>query len=749
MTVETPTVDLTTCDREPIHIPGSVQPHGLLFALNPQTLVIEQVSGNLRGLAGRETASVVGQPIGTLLEDATHARLQRRVLEGVGTLARHLGTDALGSSTRFELIIHQHDDVLVLEAESANAHEMASLQRTELLRESLDRAERATSIEMLAQQVTDDVRALSGYDRVMFYRFAKDASGEVLAESLAKDQRIEPFVGLRYPASDIPRQARAAMTLKRSRMIVDSRATAAALSPVNNPRTNRPLDLTYAELRSASPIHLEYLVNMGVAASLTISIVVEGQLWGLIAAHHYSGPRMLSYDARLACEHLSRAVSLHVARQLERQANRIREKGHAAREAFIAALPPHADQDPSGVLLASAALLEPTLSSTGFALVTKDKVLSSGVAPKDAELRELTAWLAERGALDVWASDSLLEAGFPGADRMANTASGVVALPLTRAGGEWLLWLRAEETQTVTWAGQPEKAVVATKDGTRLSPRKSFDAWVQSVRFRSAPWDAAELQSARRLRVTLAELVYRHSERMERMNVQLRQLNSELDAFAYVASHDLKAPVRSIRNFATWILEDAGTTLPLTARSHVDQVINLTDRMYMLIESLMRFTRSGRRELNMEYVSLQQVIDDVLVEQSAGIKAANARVVMQGELPYVRGDQTMLREVFGNLIGNALKYTDQPRPTIEISVKRTVPGQASISVKDDGIGIPAENLGDVFKIFRRLHPADAYQGGSGVGLSIVQNLVQRHGGSVDVESVPGEGTTFVVTLPTA
>ena len=743
------TVDLTSCEREPIHIPGSVQPHGVLFALDPASLRIEQVSQNVQALLGREPASLLGQPIEALLSAASRDRLQRKVMEGVGPSVRHLGVDGLGTDRTFDLLIHQYDDVIVFEAEDRVGQGGLSLERTELLRESLDRAERATSIEMLAQQVVADVRSLSGYDRVMFYRFARDGSGEVLAESLDPARGLEPFLGLRYPASDIPRQARAAMVQKRSRLIADARAPAAPLLPVLNPRTRRPLDLTHAELRSSSPVHLEYLGNMGVAASLTISIVVDGQLWGLVACHHTVGPRLLSYDARLSCEHLSRTVSLHVSRQLERYAAQIRERGQSAREAFIAALPPHAEENPSGVLLASAAMLEPTLSSSGFALVTPEAVRSSGLTPGEAELRALTQWLSERGALDVWATDSLFEAGYPDADRIAGTVSGVVALPLTRAGGEWLLWLRAEEARTVTWAGQPDKAVVADEKGVRLSPRKSFEAWVQSVRYRSAPWDPAELQSARRLRVTLAELVYRHSERVERMNVQLRQLNAELDAFAHVASHDLKAPVRSIRNFATWILEDAGDTLPGAARAHVDQVIRLTDRMYQLVESLMRFSRSGRRELKVELVPLDQVVRDVLVEHAAGISAANAQVRMVDALPHVRGDQTMLREIFGNLVANALKYTDRPVPHVDIGVRQRGEGTVQVFVRDDGIGIPPESLEEVFQVFRRLHPQDAYQGGSGVGLSIVHNLVSRHGGQVDVESTLGEGTTFLVTLPTA
>ncbi|PZR08074.1 MAG: hypothetical protein DI536_25915 [Archangium gephyra] len=741
-------VDLSNCDREPIHIPGTVQPHGVLVALDPTTLRIEQISKTVETLAGKKVDSLLGQPLSALVSPTTMERVQRRVLEGVSSSARHLGTDTLGTSGPFDVLLHQFEDVLILEAEQELSEQGLSLERTELLRESLDRAERAGSLEELARVVCNDVQKLSGYDRVMFYRFARDASGEVFAETIAPGQKLEPFLGLRYPATDIPRQARAAMVQKRARSIIDAKAVASALVPVNNPRTNEPLNMVHAELRSSSPIHLEYLANMGVTASLTISVVVEGQLWGLIACHHYSGPRLLSYDARLSCEHLSRAVSLHVGRQLERHAARLRDRGQAAREAFISALPPQNDQEPATVLLNQASLLESALDSTGFVVLTKNKVLTSGRVPSESQLRALTGWLAEQGVLDVWATDSLKDSKYPGAADIGADAAGVVALPLTRTGGEWLLWLRGEEATTVTWAGRPEKAVVQEAGSGRLSPRKSFEAWTESVRFHSRPWEAAELQTARRVRVTLAELVYQHSERMERMNSRLRQLNEELDAFAHVASHDLKSPIRSIRNLATWIIDDAGEQLPATARAHVDQVIGITDRMYQLVESLMRFSRSGRREMNMELVSLDQLFADVLVEQGAAIRSANASVEVEPNLPSLKGDPTMLREVFANLIANGLKYTDQKAPRIQVGSREGAqPGTVQIFVKDDGIGIPFERQSEVFQIFRRLHPADAYQGGSGVGLSIVQNLVARHGGHIELESTPGEGSTFFVTLP--
>ncbi|MGV3623661.1 MAG: ATP-binding protein [Archangium sp.] len=743
-------VDLTNCDSEPIHIPGSVQPHGVLIALDPASLVIEQISKTVEAFTGKKVDALLGQPLSSLVSPATLERVQRRVLEGVASSARHLGTDSLGTQSRFDLLLHQFDDVLILEAEQEHAEQGMSLERTELLRESLDRAERAGTIEELARGVCNDVQKLSGYDRVMVYRFARDASGEVIAETIAAGRELEPFMGLRYPASDIPRQARAAMVQKRARSIIDSSANAAPLLPVNNPRTQQPLDLTHAELRSSSPVHLEYLRNMGVTASLTISIVVEGQLWGLVAAHHYSGPRLLSYDARLSCEHLSRAVSLHVGRQLERQAARLRDRGQAAREAFISALPPHNEQEPAEVLMNTGPQLESAIDSTGFVVLTRDKVITSGTVPSDEQLRTLTAWLSEFGVMDVWATESLKDSGYPEADAIAAFAAGIIAVPLTRAGGEWLLWLRAEETTSVTWAGKPEKTMVDSAQGPRLSPRKSFEAWEQSVRWHSRPWDAAELQTARRVRVTLAELVYRHSERMERMNSRLRQLNEELDAFARVASHDLKSPIRSIRNLATWIIDDAGEHLPAAARAHVDQVIGITDRMYQLVESLMRFSRSGRREMHMELVSMDQLFADVLIEQGSAILTANAKVEVTAPLPSVKGDPTMLREVFSNLIANALKYTDRTAPRIEVTSRPSPDaGFVQIAVKDDGIGIPLERQSEVFQIFRRLHPQDAYQGGSGVGLSIVQNLVARHGGHIDLESTPGEGSTFFVTLPLA
>ncbi|MCB9607262.1 MAG: GAF domain-containing protein [Polyangiaceae bacterium] len=731
------------CDTEPVHFIGAIQPHGVLLALNSVTLVVERVSLNAQQQLQRELNEIIGVPVSALVTADTYSRLQRRVLEGLGDAIRHLGVDRFGTDKDFDILLHQCGDVVLLEAELAQGRNLIALEFAEQLHESLVRCEKAQSIQCLAETVVADVRRLTGYDRVMVYRFAEDGAGHVISEAMGDNLQLESFLDLHYPATDIPEPARRVMLLKRSRVIVDVDAPASPVCPATNAATGA-LDLTYAELRAAAPVHLEYLRNMGVTASLTLSIVVSGRLWGLIACHHYSGSRRLSYDARLACEVLSRTVSLHVERQLKRRELEIKEQATSTRLLLVEALKGET-KDPLQALLNGGEKLAEYVDSTGFAIVGSHPG-SWGECPEPALLRRFVSWLNAQNVLDVWATDCVGEAGFQGAEDVTAIASGLLALPLTDTGTEWLIWFRAEQVRAVKWAGRPDEAYTVDPETQRISPRKSFAEWSENVRGRSVAWDPEELHSVRRLRQAFVEITYRRLRQLDRLNDRLRQVNQELDAFAHVASHDLKAPLRTMRYCAQWVLEDHGEHLPDEGKQRLFQLLSISDRMHGLLDSLVAFSESGRRVMHLEEVAIADVVREAKEELGAAIIASNAEVQLDVQLPLVYGDRTMLREVFQNLISNALKYTDASGPLIQIGVLPSSGLSPTIYVKDNGIGIPKERLKDVFTVFRRLHPDGAYQGGRGIGLAIAQNLVSRHGGRIWVESTPGEGTTFLFTL---
>ncbi|MEM9493490.1 MAG: histidine kinase dimerization/phospho-acceptor domain-containing protein, partial [Myxococcota bacterium] len=413
----------------------------------------------------------------------------------------------------------------------------------------------------------------------------------MISETLA-DGDDERYLGLHYPASDIPTQVRALFCRKRLRMLVDNRSAPAHIVPPLNPRTARPLDLSFADFRGSSVMYTDYLENMGVRATLTMSILVEGKLWGMVACHH-DRPRAIPYDIRLGCNFLARTLGLQLELQLARERAAYQSAIDKIREHLTTRLMAAADDREA--LMGQQPGVAQLLACDGAALVASDKVFRHGTCPSAEELRSLVKWCATREPGDLVLSESLADDGYPRAAEIAEYAAGVLATPFNRSGGEWLLWLRREQARTVNWAGDPNKPVSVGTHGERLMPRTSFALWQESVRGHSAPWQPAERTAVRRLRAAMAEVMFRRAERAEEANTLLRQSNAELDAFTYVASHDLKEPLRSIRNYSEFLLEDfpVGAVMTEDGHSMLERLIALADRMNELIGALLHFSRSG------------------------------------------------------------------------------------------------------------------------------------------------------------
>jgi light-regulated signal transduction histidine kinase (bacteriophytochrome) len=383
--------------------------------------------------------------------------------------------------------------------------------------------------------------------------------------------------------------------------------------------------------------------------------------------------------------------------------------------------------------------------------------------PEVARLDQLAAWLYGRPEFEsamrpVYCSDAwALEC--PAAIGLEDLASGVLASTLSRQRRGLLVWFRPQTMQTVTWAGNPHDAPPAPgPHGRRLSPRTSFELFVESVRGRSLPWSEIEIDAALRLRLLVMELVITRAERLADLNADLARSNEELDAFAYVASHDLKEPLRGIHRYAHQLL-DSAAALDDDNRRRVDNLMRLTVRMDSLLDSLLHFSRVGRMELELEDVDLNLVLEEAVEMIGARRPESRCRIELPRPLPRVLCDPVRLREIYSNLLTNAIKYTQKAQARIEVGYlaaddaapRPNAPaesaGQAIFYVRDDGIGIERRHHEQVFRMFKRMHGRDDYGGGVGAGLTIVQKLVQRHGGQVWLDSVLGVGTTFYFTLP--
>jgi light-regulated signal transduction histidine kinase (bacteriophytochrome) len=514
---------IETCDREPIHIPGSIQPHGVLLALNCDTLVVEQIAGDTASLLGVAPMALVGCPVEDCIGAASTAWL--RDVIGAQRTASRPAYRAIprGSRQPLDALVHQASGVVVLELEPSTL--AGADQSLKAFKTLLDGIRGGHDLVEYYQALTESVKELTGFDRVMIYRFLADGTGVVEAECCSPG--VDCFLGLHYPASDIPAQARALYLINWIRMIADVGYIPARLHPALNPSTGQALDLSLSTLRSVSPIHLEYLRNMGVAASMSISIVVRGQLWGLIACHHRV-PHLVPYKLRAACELFAEMTSLQLEARLATQQLRAQFAGKSALEDLIQRLSREL-VIPTGLSRYQQELLA-YLPADGFAVYAEGEVSCLGQTPNKDQIGALVEWLRPQD-IRIFETDHLSRVYLPSAS-FADTASGLLALALTTTPPLYLLWFRGEHIQSVTWAGNPDKVVDIASRG-HLNPRTSFAAWQASMRMRSQPWEVAAIAAANSLRIALLEVVLRQIDDLakERAVAQKQQnlLMAELD----------------------------------------------------------------------------------------------------------------------------------------------------------------------------------------------------------------------------
>lgn len=754
-------VTITNCDAEPVHTPGCIQAHGALLVLRPADLVILQVSENTEAILGFPAAALLGRTVAVALGQSVQARLgafltseptDRNPLY-VLTLPVH------GSGAPLDVSVHTVGGVVVVELEATDRTDAREPDYYALVKKAAARIQAAHALAGLCHAVCEEVRAITGLDRVMVYRFHADCHGEVLAE--AKRVELPAWLGLHYPADDIPKPAREIFKRIWIRPLPDVGGGLAELCPLTNPDTGEPLDLSYCALRGASIMYTEYLRNMQVTASLTMPIRRGEELWGLIACHHYAGPKPVPYQVRAACEFVAQVASLQLqlAEDREQLARRVQLQGvhnrlvaQAAREGGLVAL----FDDGKAALLDG-------LAAGGAALYHRSRWWTVGATPSEGQLETLAEWLVTQPEWEcpdrpLVVTDALARA-LPAAAAFADVASGVLAFPLSRTRRSVMAWFRPETLQTVTWGGNPhDKPTVPGPHGPRLTPRVSFELYRESVRERSLPWHPVEVEAAARLRSLVMELVVSGAERLADLNVDLARSNEELDAFAYVASHDLKEPLRGIHKYAHQLL-DAATGLGEEHRRKLDALMRLTLRMDSLIDSLLHSSRVGRMTLQLEDTNLAEVLAEAVEMVDTRRAGGEVDIVVPRPLPHARCDRVRCREVLVNLLSNALKYNDKPRKRVEVGYvgpreEHPRPGCPAGSaghviyyVRDNGIGIAPTHYEQVFRMFKRLHGRDEYGGGTGAGLTIVKKLVERHRGRVWIDSTLGEGTTVYFTLP--
>lgn len=739
-------VDLSNCDREQVQFSGAVQPHGCLIVIEEPSLSIVQASTNTDELLGLAHQDLLGATLDAVLGSRTPhmaLRLRREALDNGPVHLACLSSEELPSKRPLNLFAHRCGGATILEFEVIpEGAERPILDLYSELRATVGELQATGSLKAFFDSAVTHIRRFTGFERVMAYKFLEDGSGDVIAEDVMEG--LESYLGLRYPTTDIPAPARRLFSMAWLRHLPDVDYTPAPIVPQTRSQTGDPLDLSYAFLRSVSKMYTGYLQNMGVKSTMVMPLMKEGRLWGLISAMHHSEPRHVPYEARMAAEFLAHMLSLLMAAKEDAESYGYRMKMKAVLDRMVQTLSERADLHAALGGDDGRAGVTAYIECGGAALVTEDKVTRLGATPPEAELRDLALWLSTGPDL-ITATDRLSESYAPAAGLTAE-AAGLLAARLSKRKPEYVMWFRPEQARTVCWAGDPRKPVeVDIRDGSvRLLPRTSFAIWKESVAGRSAPWADFEVKAAADLRWAMAEVILERAEETERLNRALRDVNTELDSFAYMASHDLKEPLRGISHMARFLQQGLGERVDPDSRHQIETIVKLTKRMDDLLESLLHYSRTGRADLVLADFDLDEVLEDVLLSLRSRIAETDTVISRTGRLPRVRGDRALLREALANLVANAIKYNDKAERWVEIGAEAS--NQPTIYVRDNGVGIAERNFDRIFQIFRRLHGRDEFGGGTGAGLTIARKTIERHGGRLWLDSAVGVGTTFYFTL---
>lgn len=739
---------LDACAREPIQTPGAIQPAGVLLGVSLQDKTVRYASANAAAWLDCPDADVQpGVGLECLFGEAT-----TQVVEAIATAHRTAAPTTLlltRGDRALEVVLGVAGDVAhveVLEGEgSARAGEVAIY-----MQRAVTHILSTNDLETAFQTAVDEVRRISGFDRVKLYSFDEDWNGEVVAESRA--EHMESYLGLHFPASDIPAQARALYVRTPSRLIADVAYVPVPLLPPPLPGA-APVDLGQSTLRSVSPVHLEYLRNMGVGASMSVSILRGGVLWGLIACHHAT-PHRCTYHAQSACVLIGQVLSVVIDRhESARSAVAFQARQATLAQLLDSLLRAHDVLD--GLARQPRALLQ-LVDAEGVAVVSEESVALLGETPSEADVRRLARWVQEAASDGVYATNALGR-DMPDADGLVETASGVLAMLLARSRQHVVLWFRPELPRTVRWAGAPSKDVRrATDGGLRLHPRQSFEAWTALRRGHSRPWTPDERVAVALFRTTILDLVYERVEEIQQLNRSLHQAlktvkarNRELQDFAYVASHDLREPLRKVRAFSDLLQRDFKGQLPEEATSYLERIENAGLRMTHLVDDLLAFARIVSQGRPFGPMDLGHVMQTVLSDLDLVIEETHATVTVPEAWPPFTGDARQIAQLLRLLLENALKFRRPGvAPVVAVTVEPAeVAGQAfRLQIVDNGIGFEPRHAERIFMPFERLHSRAEYTG-TGMGLAIARRIVERHGGRITATSEPGKGTVVEVVLP--
>ena len=729
---------LKHCASEPIHIPSAIQPHGFLIVSCKTSHEITQVSENIQQHLAKRPIEFLGKTLFEILPKEVIEQLPQKEADQSTNSYSLQNVDF--DSKPYELSAHCSDTLHVLEFEpkvlsSDDALWNVTFESLRAFSLALDKAQNESE---LFDLITEKVRLITGFDRVKLYRFDSSWNGHVIAESRA--EHMPSYLGLHFPASDIPEQARRLYSLNYLRLIADVRYKPSPLFPPLNSITRQPLDMTQSVLRSVSPVHVQYLENINVRASMSISVMQNGRLWGLVACHHAS-TKFLPQGLRVLCEILGNMFSAKltsVREELERERR-------AARKILLnrLALGSGSVEGTEKLIVKSHSVAMEAMKADGLAIVGPEGVETFGHCPSLEVIDALSNWFAERQDRSIVHTADVGD--FFKTHPIINTVGGgILIAPIGQFSRNSAMWFRKSKVEQVIWAGNPEKPAEETKAGYRLTPRSSFELWKTSIKGRSDAWLMSDVETAE----SITNII------LESEKIRAEFANSAKTQFLSQMSHELRTPLGAIISIIQLLSRDEN--LNMGQARLITTLEESADSLLALIDDLLDLNRIEANEMMLEFddFELAGTLEDIrsVMAVKASEKGIDLRLnYEQAKKLVFHGDRKRLKQVLYNLVGNAIKFTERGTVTVYASVSsenETNMRMLQIEVIDTGIGIPRSKAEAIFEKFIQADNTISRRfGGSGLGLSICKQLIELMDGEIRLESHPGLGSNFTIRIP--
>ncbi|GGJ91791.1 GAF domain-containing protein [Pseudomonas matsuisoli] len=711
-------VNLTNCEDEPIHTPRSIQPHGALLIVDEQRRLLSK-SANFLNVT---TLSL--QTGATLLQNMLDADIHALIEEAIRAPTRWENSAEVWIGDQlFDVVGHKYLGLIYLEFEPRESGTASFTEFALSAQRIIRQMQLHDDLHTLLTNVVTEVRRMTGFDRIMAYRFNSDLSGEVVAEARRDD--LVSYLGQRYPASDIPAQARRLYIQNPIRMIVDVAYEPSRMEPSCHPDTQQEFDMSLCALRSVSPIHCEYLTNMGVHASMSISLVVDGQLWGLFSCHHMT-PKHLSHPIRMFFQIISQASSAIVQRLEATQHN---AQLHAAAERRNGLMLTALESDDLLQALGQGETNMAKLLDCDAAVAMLGGRLVSIGGECTEQAYAVVDFLKDRDDLEAYQTDAWPTAD---AEQGIEIYPGVMAIRFHKPENGWIVWFRRENIRTIRWGGKPEKNMKVGPLGPRLTPRGSFEAWEEVVRGRSRPWTEVDIQIANALRRELIEYSLHRASEVDEMRRRL----------IAVLGHDLRNPLQSISMAASMLSADDARTTEL--RKHITHSSGRMERLIMQILDMSRLQAGLGITVNKVPTDLSELVSAIAAESDMAFRGTPLECTIQ---PDVRAniDPDRYAQLIANLLSNARQHGLAGHAT-HLHLHATA-GEIALRVCNYAPLLPASTLQNMFVPFKQFSPPNAQnRGGLGIGLYICHAIAVAHGGTLTVEQRDDGLITFTQTL---